>query len=144
MLVLKDAFFNIDGEFTFEIVNIGGVSATIFDGWVALGVVDDERWFKIPNHGEDVLERLSGRIFNAGEFKSITIKNTSEIAVKLMAPNAFRDSDVDRYFFYGAFTYVDERGEEFGTMRLAVIRRKWNSVLEKFQRTGNNDHEYSD
>ena len=144
-LVVKTAFLTLDGAPSLTIANIGGMSATITDGWAALGHIDDERWFQqLGPDGSYVTADLSGKSVAAGEVIAVEFENVADVALEMIGATAGLGLSIDRLFLFGRFQYVDDRSEEFGVKRLAVFRRWWSVADRAFVRTGNPDHEYSD
>lgn len=143
-LVVKDVYFNLDNDLSFEIANVGASSCVITDGWVALGHVSDERLFKVRDQTGLIIHDLKGRDFDTGELKTMTLESVRDVAGEALSPIAFLDKGSSNLYFFGAFHYVDERGEEFGNVRLGVFRRRWIPEATSFRRTEGQDHEYSD
>ncbi len=157
MLIVKDVFISKtrDGEprLTYEIVNSGGSEAKITDGFVALDFVSDETDFKNAAH------RSAGAAFDTrlapGTLKQFTLEIPSPVGAFLGYYLAeayfpqlkrFRDADVSydqNLFFFGLFTYSDDRGDFERNEYLCVLRREWTRRTGNFERTGNSDHEYS-
>ncbi|WP_293905716.1 hypothetical protein [Phenylobacterium sp.] len=143
-LLIKDVFFLPDGDLTFEILNVGGSPATVIAGWFALGNVTDHRHFKDPGVGE--VTRVKGMTYERGELRSYKkeIPPEADIARRLTDRLAKPGESGGNFYFYGAFSYADGRGEEVGSTYLSVFRRKWNPLNTQFERTGNPDHEFAD
>jgi len=144
-IVLKDVFFTLGQEcreIMYELVNAGGGKGTVVDGFIGLEFVEDERVFMLGGgltHGVEGIEALQS---GQSVLRGLVVSN--ERASVLRMTTAPGLGQTDNLFFYGRLVYVDERGQEFGTRRVSVFRRKWDVPSQRFLRTGNPDHEYAD
>jgi hypothetical protein len=157
-LVLKEVYFARADDFStlvYELANTGGSKAKITGGFVAIDLVSNFRQFKAMA-GYSLGRAFSAEI-NDGWVEPFTIGVPSPVqyrvthpsgifgAPALDSPSAMPEGIPESgVYFFGMLSYADGRGEEFGTVRGAVFRRKWDAQSGSFQRTEGPDHEYAD
>jgi hypothetical protein len=152
-IVVKEVFFATDDNaraLIYELANIGGSVGKITGGFVAVDELPDPdpRRFKTASGG--ALGELIGAEIKEGQVRHFSLTVPSNVGFSIMFPQSRRIRDADNpeprgeIYFFGMLSYVDARGEEFGTVRASVFRRQWNFENGIFRRTGNPDHEYAD
>jgi hypothetical protein len=151
-LIVRDVFFSKPGQFDvliFELANAGGSVARIIGGFVAVNFVSDQRQFKSPDGGS-LCSILQAEIKD-GQLRPFSVAVPDDVQFRLRWPESSRLRSLDDtmppagdIYFFGILAYVDGRGEEYGTTRMSVFRRKWDKSEVAFCRTGGPDHEYAD